>query len=340
MSHQVILYDVATSDGPKLYYLPNPWIARMALVHKGIDFQTEDVSLDRLRGHTPGDFRDRLQHCLGPNDRPLVPMIEVPNKDGVGTTLVGDNITIAEFLDHAYPDKPSLFTPDYSGPEPPNTASPEFRQAHTIARVFKEGYGNSDPQWANHFELCAAEIADGFASGDREYLKSDAKLNITNGWKMFEGINRAEKLAQTRRSLLPFVHILQPAPVARVANSGSSAVKADALLARPAGDPPRFLASHDKPGLLDYIVFGRYVMTRLAAPELNKAIWSKDSDAAKAWLKSYRGGKWALSEEETKSGSWFGDVELHGIEEWVERILDAHDGYARSFLENQDAKRS
>ncbi|KAE8221955.1 hypothetical protein CF326_g8465 [Tilletia indica] len=69
-----------------------------------------------------------------------------------------------------------------------------------------------------------------------------------------------------------------------------------------------------------------------SAPEINKAIWSKSSKEGREWLESYRDGKWALKGNAAEKGQWFGDVELPGIEEWVERMLDAHDGYARKYL--------
>ncbi|KAE8250539.1 hypothetical protein A4X13_0g4636 [Tilletia indica] len=332
---EVIFYDVAASDGPGCsHILPNPWVTRLCLVHKGIDFKTHNVSLEELRAHGSGTLRERLQDTLGPNDRPLVPMVEVRDTESGKdeSTLVGDTVTIAEYLDIKFPKMPSLFQPSHTGPLPPDPNSSEYRQAHTMSILLKEGIGNSDSQWATHFELCAAEIADRFKTRDAEYLKSDAKLGMANAWKLFESMNRADLLAHTRRSLLPFCAILNPRPSPRITSTSSPAGTASSLLARSSVSPPLFLASPDRPGFLDYVLFGRYAMSYGSAPEINKAIWSKSSKEGREWLGSYRDGKWALKGNAAEKGQWFGDVELPGIEEWVERMLDAHDGYARKYL--------
>ncbi|KAK0525231.1 hypothetical protein OC835_005681 [Tilletia horrida] len=335
----ITFYDVASSDGPERYFLPNPWVSRMCLVHKGLDFTTHSVPLEELRAAGPGTLRERLAHVLGPNDRPLVPMIDVPGADGQSSTLVGDTVTIAEYLDANFPQAPSLFLPSLPPSDSaPDAESPAFRHAHTMARLLKEGIGNSDAQWAAHFELCAAGLADAFATRDREYMTSDAKLGLSNGWSLFEAMDRAAMLAHTRRSLLPICAILNPTQSQpRIANSASPSNPSPGALARPSSSasPQLFLASPEKPGFIDYVLFGRYAMTRGCAPELNKAIWSRGSAQARAWLKSYRDGKWALGET-VAQGQWFGDVELPGIEEWVERMLDAHGGYARKFLAAQE----
>ncbi|KAL9940786.1 hypothetical protein V8E36_000274 [Tilletia maclaganii] len=329
---KVKFYDVVASDGPKRHFLPNPWVTRMCLVHKHINFETYDVGLEELRAHGPGTLRERLQHTLsGPSDRPLVPMIEVTHPDS-STTLVGDTVTIAEWLDANVLDSPSLFLPEHNSGELDPTGT-HFVQAHAVARLLKEGIGNSDAQWACHFELCAPEIADRFATRDSEYLKSDAKLNIENGWALFEAMDRAAMLAQTRRSLLPFCAMLQPSPTPRIATTSST--DNNTKLARPPPNPRRFFSSPDSPGFIDYVVFGRYAMTRGSAPGLNKAIWSTGSAAAREWLATYRDGTWALKGQAAEPGKWFGDVELPGIEAWVERMLDAHDGYARKFLQSE-----
>lgn len=51
--------------------------------------------------------------------------------------------------------------------------------------------------------------------------------------------------------------------------------------------------------------------------ELNRAIWSSNSDKARAWLKNHQGGRWEVKEE---IGEWDGDVELLEVEAWAERV--------------------
>ncbi|KAE8203425.1 hypothetical protein CF335_g3021, partial [Tilletia laevis] len=327
-ANRVIFYDVATSDGSGCpHILPNPWVTRLCLVHKGISFKTHNVSLEELRAHGTGSLRERLQQTLGPDERPLVPMIDVIGTvEGEGgessSMLVGDTVTIAEFLDATFPERPSLFLPTHSGPLPPDPDSSEYRQANTMARLLKDGIGNSDSQWASHFELCSAEIADRFRTRDAEYLKSDEKLGLKNGWELLESMDRADMLAHTRRSLLPFCIILSPRPSPRIASTSSSDSRSS-LLARPSGSPPLFLSSPDRPGFLDYVLFARYAMSYGTAPQLNKAIWSRKSNEAREWLNTYRGGKWSLQGNAAEAGQWFGDVELPVV--WSHQTVDARD---------------
>ncbi|KAJ3325795.1 hypothetical protein HDU93_002597, partial [Gonapodya sp. JEL0774] len=219
--------------------------------------------------------------------------------------LIGDNLTIAEFLDARFPDKSSLFLPWLPLGTVPDTSSPEFAQAHTMARFIKEGLGNSDSQWASHFELTYEQLTDMHDDESRDYLRSDYKMGFVGAWDWLMNKDRAALLAQTRRSLLPLSNILCPQ-------------------ARP---------SLHAPGILDYIVFARCVYSRQCDVALNKGIWSRTGDAAREWLDSYHDGKWALTGKDREPGSWFGDVELPGVEDWVERMYDLHDGYMRKFVD-------
>ncbi|KAK0548768.1 hypothetical protein OC844_006975, partial [Tilletia horrida] len=294
----VVLYDVVSSHGPPRYCLPNPWVGRMCLVHKGIHFENRHVTLEELRREGQGSLRARFAPSLPAHERLLVPMIEVCHTDG-STTLVGDTLNIAEYLDANFPHAPSLFVPCLSGPDTPDVESSEYRQARTMARFLKDGLGGSDSRWTRHFELVSSEIAERFQEHEREMLSKD------------------------------------PAPPPKVFRSSPprDSARVDERPCYPPRAPPLFLASPDKPGLLDYILFGRYAMTRAAAPEINTAIWSVDSRLAREWLAGYEGGKWALRGSDAEVGRWDGDVHLPGIEDWVQRMLDAHGGYARAFLE-------
>ncbi|KAK0525232.1 hypothetical protein OC835_005682 [Tilletia horrida] len=330
----VVLYDVVSSHGPPRHCLPNPWVGRMCLVHKGVHFENRHVTLEELRREGQGSLRARFAPSLPAHERLLVPMIEVCHTDG-STTLVGDTLNIAEYLDANFPHAPSLFVPCLSGPDTPDVESSEYRQAQTMARFLKDGLGGSDSRWTRHFELVSSEIADRFQEHEREMLSKESTLNVLNGKELFATLDRADLIAHTRRSLLPLCSILSPAPPPKVFQSSPprDSARVDERPCYPPRAPPLFLASPDKPGLLDYILFGRYAMTRAAAPEINTAIWSVDSRLAREWLAGYEGGKWALRGRDAEVGRWDGDVHLPGIEDWVQRMLDAHGGYARAFLE-------
>lgn len=80
---------------------------------------------------------------------------------------------------------------------------------------------------------------------------------------------------------------------------------------------PLFLASPTKPGIVDYLLFGRFTMTYATEIRLNAAIWSFDSEKARKWLKDYDGGKWEVNQA---AGEWDGDVELPNVQDWAERV--------------------
>jgi glutathione S-transferase len=85
----ITLYDLAGADAERRFS-PFCWRAKMALVHKGLEFET-----------VPWRFteKDRLPQ---PN-RGRVPVIV---DDG---EVVHDSTVIAEYLESRYPDRPSLF---------------------------------------------------------------------------------------------------------------------------------------------------------------------------------------------------------------------------------------
>ena len=83
------LYDLVGSD-PSRPFSPHCWKARMALAHKGLDFETVPVRFVEVADIEGGGGR-------------TVPVI----RDG--DRVVQDSFAIAEYLDDAYPDRPALF---------------------------------------------------------------------------------------------------------------------------------------------------------------------------------------------------------------------------------------
>ena len=84
----IILYDLVGDNDCR--FSPYCWRARMALVHKGLAFDARPVPFTRINDIVGGDHR-------------TVPVI-----DDSGT-IVRDSFAIAEYLEDAYPDRPSLF---------------------------------------------------------------------------------------------------------------------------------------------------------------------------------------------------------------------------------------
>jgi glutathione S-transferase len=82
------LYDLAAGN-PKIMFGPFAWRSRMALLHKGLDFEV-----------LPWRFSDNTK--IGPNNFASVPVLQD------GDTWVGDSWDIALYLDKKYPDRPTL----------------------------------------------------------------------------------------------------------------------------------------------------------------------------------------------------------------------------------------
>ena len=85
----IVMYDLAGAD-PALRFSPYCWRARMALAHKNLAVET-----------IPWRFTEKEALAFSGQDR--VPVI----RDG--DRVVSDSWVIAEYLEDAYPDRPSLF---------------------------------------------------------------------------------------------------------------------------------------------------------------------------------------------------------------------------------------
>lgn len=118
-------------------------------------------------------------------------------------------------------------------------------------------------------------------------------------------------MGETRRSILPIVSLLStPEPII----SCSTTMPLERV---PETYQPQYLSSPSKPGIVDYLVFGRFIFSYSCDLELNDAIWSFDSSKAREWLKKYGEGQWEVKEE---IGEWDGDVELPNVKDWTERV--------------------
>ncbi|MBV37371.1 MAG: beta-aryl ether-cleaving protein [Rhodospirillaceae bacterium] len=84
----IVFYDLAGQD--QRNFSPFCWRTRMALAHKGLDYEHRGVAFTAIKNVGGPDYR-------------TVPIIE---DDG---QLVGDSNAIAEHLEAQYPDRPSLF---------------------------------------------------------------------------------------------------------------------------------------------------------------------------------------------------------------------------------------
>ncbi|SCV71262.1 BQ2448_2850 [Microbotryum intermedium] len=256
----IILYDLyfkpvysGILDGP--FWAPNPWKTRMSLLHKGVDFVTQPVTMADLKALAKKHGKERI----------LSPTIELPSGE-----LISDSWKIAEWLDITYPDAPSLFLP--SSPTPVRQDSPEMDVAKSFAFIFANGFGSSDAQWSTFFELSAEALARLCILGtpktqtrfvivdgvfERGWFQSDAKLGMQDGWKFLTSTPQETLVSRAKASLLPLEALLT--------DRGHS-----------------FLASKDQPGFVDYVAYGRYMMMRVAVPQLCEEIWD-EKKAIEEW---------------------------------------------------------
>jgi glutathione S-transferase len=82
------LYDLAAAD-EQIRFSPYCWRTKMALLHKGLAFET-----------IPWRFTDK--ETIAPSGSPRVPVIVDGGK------WIADSWTIAEYLDETYPEKPLM----------------------------------------------------------------------------------------------------------------------------------------------------------------------------------------------------------------------------------------
>jgi glutathione S-transferase len=85
----VTLYDLVGSDASRPFS-PHCWKVRLALLHKGLPFQTVPTSFTAIPAVEGGAST-------------IIPVI----RDG--DVVVSDSFAIAEYLERTYPDRPTLF---------------------------------------------------------------------------------------------------------------------------------------------------------------------------------------------------------------------------------------
>ncbi len=82
------MYDLVGLEDRR--FSPYCWRARMALAHKGLEYEARPTSFQQIK-------------AIGDGGHGRVPVIED------GGRFVADSWEIAEYLDESYPDRPSLF---------------------------------------------------------------------------------------------------------------------------------------------------------------------------------------------------------------------------------------
>ena len=242
MEQPIKFYDIVPSVGSKHYFSPNTWKTRLGLLHKGVQFETIPATLMDFRG-------DLSQRSKQPQIS--APAIELP--DG---TFIYDSFRIAEWLETAYPDAPSLFTGD--GRATRDARAEHLAVGKNYARLVDLGLGASKPEWGVWFELFFPYL-DRLMQGDdiRAYFTSDVRLG-PRGYQKLLALDRQELIRRAKMTVQPLVQVLR--------------------------ERPGEYFQGKCPGQVDYIVFGRYAYCRMLNPELTNEIWEDQGDDLRQWV--------------------------------------------------------
>ena len=161
----ITLYDLAGAN-PDLRFSPYCWRTKLALRHKGLDYEA-----------IPWRFTDK--HALEPTGQGKVPTIIDNGR------WVHDSWTIALYLDEVYPGKPKLF-PD--------------AQSRNLARFI-----NSWCDWSvlpNTRELAVRHVFAAIADQDKEYFRASREKAVGITLEAF-GADRAAAHKKFEQGLKP-----------------------------------------------------------------------------------------------------------------------------------------
>jgi glutathione S-transferase len=165
------LFDMAGRD-PALRFSPFCWRTKMALLHKGLDFET-----------TPWRFTDK--DIIKQTGQGRVPVLV----DGAET--VHDSWTIALYLDRTYPDRPALMVSDRG------RAAAHFLNSWCDLSLH-----------ANLRALLFLDVFEAAAEQDRAYFRESRERLVGQRLEQFCG-NRPAAVAAFRKTLQPAELTLQ-----------------------------------------------------------------------------------------------------------------------------------
>ncbi|MFY9760863.1 MAG: glutathione S-transferase family protein [Xanthobacteraceae bacterium] len=158
------LYDLAGAD-PNRRFSPYCWRIRLALAHKKLPIET-----------IPWRFTEKAE--IAPSGSKTVPVLVD------GDRWIADSWTIANYLEDAYPDSPSLFD-------------------GAAARRLTRHYSSlADALVSTIFPFIALDILERIADKDREYFRTSREQRVGKTLEAFVA-NRDAGLAGFRASLAP-----------------------------------------------------------------------------------------------------------------------------------------
>ncbi|MFZ0777602.1 MAG: glutathione S-transferase family protein [Xanthobacteraceae bacterium] len=157
-------YDLAGAD-PNRRFSPYCWRIRLALAHKKLPIET-----------IPWRFTEKAE--IAPSGSKTVPVLVD------GDRWIADSWTIANYLEDAYPDSPSLFD-------------------GAAARRLTRHYSSlADALVSTIFPFIALDILERIADKDREYFRTSREQRVGKTLEAFVA-NRDAGLAGFRASLAP-----------------------------------------------------------------------------------------------------------------------------------------
>jgi glutathione S-transferase len=167
------LYDLAGAD-PNRRFSPYCWRIRLALAHKRLPVET-----------IPWRFTEKAE--IAPSGSKTVPVLVD------GDRWIADSWTIANYLEDAYPDSPSLF-------------------GGAAARRLTRHYSSlADALVSAIFPFIALDILERVANRDREYFRASREQRVGKTLEAFVA-NRDAGLAGFRASLAPLRTTLKTQP--------------------------------------------------------------------------------------------------------------------------------
>jgi glutathione S-transferase len=185
---RIILYELAGADAD-LRFSPYCWRSRMALLHKGLDFET-----------LPWRFTEKDAIAFSGQGR--VPVLVD------GGTVVSDSWAIADYLERAYPETPSLFGGAAA------QAVTRFVNAF-VDRVINAGLAR----------LIVSDIYPLLHEKDRAYFRASREQRFGKPLEMVSA-DRETEVVGFRQSLDPFRRVLAGQPFL----GGASPMYADYIL--------------------------------------------------------------------------------------------------------------
>ena len=172
----IVLYDLAGVDDRR--FSPNCWRTRMALAHKGLDYEAR-----------PTRFTEIGPNCHGHKTVPTL-----VDEDEDGDKIVCESRAIAEYLEDTYPERPSLFG----------------GVGGRALSVFFENWTNATLH-ANVGGMTMLDIYDHLLAEDRDYFRASREQRFGKTLEQVQA-GREQRLPEFRQKLTPLRATLQRQP--------------------------------------------------------------------------------------------------------------------------------